>query len=626
MEMSNLDIRGMVVELKKVFVEGRILNVYGLNNRRFWFTVKTKDKKKLDIVLVLDKNEKYIFYDEPTQKPPKPCQAAMSLRKYLKESVVRDVSQHGLDRIIVFTLESKGQTVKLVAELFGKGNLLLLDKEHIILFSLKKLKTREGVTCKHSKYVYPPPKTLLKWRDPIKNEKLISYLLRCLNIGPKEAEEICFRSKLNPTERVNGLNKELDKLKMEAQKFAEKYSCSSYQGYLYLNEAIGTVFFSPIELSNLKNGLEKRFSSFNDAVKEYYRRMKEAEEEKEKIERKERTERILKELLKKKREYEEKACLLRAVGEKIFEKMHQIELEIKDFLEKGRTKELEVVSREKFPVVKVKLDGLTFDYNVRNKASENASQYLEKVKRLEGKVKRIEGHLERFKKEFLLEEKGKEKVKGADEKRKWFEDFIWFKSSDGLLVIGGRTQKQNKHIVSRKMDPWDLYFHVEGLPGSSVIIKKEKDATIGEKTVLEAAAAAAAYSSAWKRKISKVDVFYVKGEQVKKSGPTGQYLPKGAFYIEGGKHYVRNVEVSICIGLVKENGEDKVVGAPLSSLEGRALAYVVLFPGNMEKRFAAKKIQKFFSSFLETNISEIERLIPGDCYLGRFKRVEGRNK
>jgi predicted ribosome quality control (RQC) complex YloA/Tae2 family protein len=93
-------------------------------------------------------------------------------------------------------------------------------------------------------------------------------------------------------------------------------------------------------------------------------------------------------------------------------------------------------------------------------------------------------------------------------------------SSDGLTIYVGRTAQQNEQVTFRLGAPDDLWLHVRGAPGGHVIIKTG-GRDVPERTVEEAAALAAYYSSL--RSSASVDVEIARRRHVRKvrGGPTG---------------------------------------------------------------------------------------------------------
>ncbi|XP_018579710.1 nuclear export mediator factor NEMF homolog [Anoplophora glabripennis] len=119
----------------------------------------------------------------------------------------------------------------------------------------------------------------------------------------------------------------------------------------------------------------------------------------------------------------------------------------------------------------------------------------------------------------------------------WFEKFFWFISSENYLVIGGRDQQQNELIVKRYMKPTDVYVHADIHGASSVIIKNPSGQAVPPKTLNEAGTMAICYSVAWDAKVV-TNAYWVWGDQVSKTAPTGEYLTTGSFMIRGKKNFL----------------------------------------------------------------------------------------
>ena len=77
--------------------------------------------------------------------------------------------------------------------------------------------------------------------------------------------------------------------------------------------------------------------------------------------------------------------------------------------------------------------------------------------------------------DFMIKEYNKfnkcNKIVNNNRKVLWFEKFNWFISSDGYLVISGKTAHMNETIIKKHMEEYDIYVHSD-IPGSgSCIIK-----------------------------------------------------------------------------------------------------------------------------------------------------------
>ena len=73
-------------------------------------------------------------------------------------------------------------------------------------------------------------------------------------------------------------------------------------------------------------------------------------------------------------------------------------------------------------------------------------------------------------------------------------DFFRYLIDDGWEVLAGKSSRDNDLLSLKEAHPEDWWFHVHGMPGSHVILKR-KDSLEPGKKILESAAAIAAYHS-----------------------------------------------------------------------------------------------------------------------------------
>ncbi|HLQ66840.1 MAG TPA: NFACT RNA binding domain-containing protein [Candidatus Limnocylindrales bacterium] len=90
-----------------------------------------------------------------------------------------------------------------------------------------------------------------------------------------------------------------------------------------------------------------------------------------------------------------------------------------------------------------------------------------------------------------------------------------FATSDGWEVWVGRNNTQNDQITHRLSNPHDYWFHVVGVPGSHVILRRPSRNAIPKRRTLEEAASIAAYFSK-ARKLTRVPVIYTERKFVSK--------------------------------------------------------------------------------------------------------------
>jgi predicted ribosome quality control (RQC) complex YloA/Tae2 family protein len=142
-------------------------------------------------------------------------------------------------------------------------------------------------------------------------------------------------------------------------------------------------------------------------------------------------------------------------------------------------------------------------------------------------------------------------------KQQWFEKFIYFISSDGYLVLGGKDAQQNEIIYRRYFRKGDVYVHAD-LKGAMPMIIKNKpttpDAPIPPSTLSQAGNLSVCSSDAWDSK-AVMSAWWVLADQVSKTGQTGEFLPPGIFNIKGKKEYLPPAQLIVGLAVMFEISE-----------------------------------------------------------------------
>ncbi|MEF8856426.1 MAG: ribosome rescue protein RqcH, partial [Haloplanus sp.] len=181
----------------------------------------------------------------------------------------------------------------------------------------------------------------------------------------------------------------------------------------------------------------------------------------------------------------------------------------------------------------------------------------------------------------------------------WYEDFRWFHTSDGFLVVGGRNADENEALVKKYMEGNDRFFHAQAHGGPVTILKatgpseKAREVDFPDASLREAAQFAVSYSSVWKDGRFAGDAYMVEPEQVSKTPESGEYIEKGGFVIRGDRTYFRDVSASVAVGIQCEP-ETRVIGGPPSAVEPQAAASLRLEPGKYAQNDAAKLCYRRF--------------------------------
>ncbi|KAK3077525.1 hypothetical protein LTS18_010008, partial [Coniosporium uncinatum] len=143
-------------------------------------------------------------------------------------------------------------------------------------------------------------------------------------------------------------------------------------------------------------------------------------------------------------------------------------------------------------------------------------------------------------------------------KQFWFEKFLYFISSDGYLVLGGKDAQQNELLYRRYLRKGDIYVHADLNGAASVIIKNNPatpDAPIPPSTLSQAGNYSVSTSNAWDSK-AVMSAWWVNSDQVSKTAPTGEYLSTGGFMIRGKKNFLPPAQLLLGFAIMYQISEE----------------------------------------------------------------------
>ena len=102
-----------------------------------------------------------------------------------------------------------------------------------------------------------------------------------------------------------------------------------------------------------------------------------------------------------------------------------------------------------------------------------------------------------------------------------------------------------------------------------------------------------------------LNAYWVEPDQVKKAAPSGQFLPKGAFVIDGQRNFVNISTLRLAVGLIKQDLDYLITCGPPIPIKKNSVCYVIIEPSGTEMVDVAKKIKKEFSKIKENIVKEI---------------------
>jgi len=260
---------------------------------------------------------------------------------------------------------------------------------------------------------------------------------------------------------------------------------------------------------------------------------------------------------------------------------------------------------------------MDIEIELEKSLEQNASAYFEKNKQAKRKLQGLRKALPKMEKKISgMKKKPTAKKLAKKKKRQWFQEFHWFKTSQGLLVIGGKDARSNESVVKKHLDKDDLFLHADIQGGAACIIKAENQ-NISKQSLQEAAQFAAARSKAWQQQLSGVDVYAVSKEQVSKSTPSGEALATGGFMIYGKRQWFRKTALRFAVGLIKIGDSFTVMGGPPSAVKKHCTPAFEISQGKQKKSDAAKeilkKVEQKTGEQKPVSLDEIMAVLPGEA-------------
>ena len=197
-------------------------------------------------------------------------------------------------------------------------------------------------------------------------------------------------------------------------------------------------------------------------------------------------------------------------------------------------------------------------------------------------------------------------------KKAWYERYRWFYTTDGLLAVGGRDSSSNSSLVRRRLEDGDIVFHAD-ISGSPFFLLK-RGGNAPPASLNEVAHATVCFSRAWREGMHGTSAYWVNPDQLKKAAPSGQFLSKGSFSVEGKRNYLRAPTLRLAVGATEIGGAYVVSCGPPTAIRGSTACYSVIEPGGSAQSDAAKRIKselaRLNAALGGVDLDEIVRALP----------------
>jgi predicted ribosome quality control (RQC) complex YloA/Tae2 family protein len=632
--LAALDIYTVTAELQD-HIGAYIEKIYQLTPDTLLLKIKTPKTTGTDQLLI--RNESLIcLTDRKLETPETPSVFAMTLRKYLQGGRITQITQHQFDRILTLTI-SKGDTpYHLILELYTHGNIILTGPDDIIIRPLHQQTWAKRILRSNQPYLPPPPQTnplTLTAEDftrllTTSTKDLVRTLAITINLSGLYAEELCHRTGIDKNTKPTSLTPEtITTLFNSLQDLLTPFKTKTFHPVKITRDTT-TIDILPIPFQTYTNDKQEPIPSFTTGLDAFIDRPPETPPETQAHNDKhQRLQRQLQQQEQQTHDLETKITTKKLEGDLIYlhyEPLDHLLTQITNTLKlKDKTEAYQKIHTN--PLVNTfnpEQDDLTVTLNdttgtphtipldFRKNVSDNAQNAYQESKKLQEKLKGNQDALTQTKKDLnnlTIEPETTKKTKPTQHKH-WFQQYRWFITTDGNIVVAGRDARTNEQVVKKYLTEGDRYIHADIHGAPSVILKHTDihghDIPITEQSLQQACIFAASYSRAWSQ-YAQAQSYWVTPEQVSKTPESGEYVPKGAFIIRGKRNY-HQCTLQLAIGLATIDNEPVLMGGPIDAIQKYVKNSIIITPGTTKKPQLAKKIAAIF----HVPVDDADRVLP----------------
>lgn len=559
MSFDGIVTRSVVDELRSSLLGGRIDKIYQQENDEILISIYNKGKIYKLLISASSNNPRIYLTNFSKKNPDTPPVFCMLLRKHLSGSIILNIEQYGLDRIVLIDTSSIDELglpteKRLVIEIMGKhSNIILLNKDkNMILDSIKRVgedMSRIRQILPGLSYEYPPSQgkknplytskdefidLLNKDKENIKLYKFFYY--NYTGLSPLLSKEICFRANLDIDRPIGSIGLlEKERLYHIFDEIMNDVRRDNYNPLYIDNDNEERIAFYSLELFQFGTKNKHFLASISHVLDNTYMRLDIQDRLKQKSHSMRKTIQVRLDRSKKKLAKQKEELLESEDREKYKIYADIISANI-HLIPKG----VKQVKLNNFYDENLALIDIPMDYKISPIL--NAQKYYKKYSKLKNAEKLLLDQIPETKDEIMYLEnvlisiENSSEVENLDEiknelikegylkdktrnkkKRKNDEERLsspdQYLSSDDFIIYVGKNNRQNERLTLKTAHRDDIWLHVQNMPGSHVIIKKDNK-NIPDTTLNEAAILAAYYSKAKNGKNIFVD--YTERKNVRK--------------------------------------------------------------------------------------------------------------
>ncbi|SFR58597.1 ribosome rescue protein RqcH [Halogeometricum limi] len=283
-ELTSVDLSALVTELNR-YEGAKVDKAYLYGDDLLRLKMRDFDRGRIELFLeVGDVKRAHTAKPEHVPDAPgRPPNFAMMLRNRLNGADFAGVEQYEFDRILTFDFERGDENTSIVVELFGQGNIAVLDETGEVVRSLETVRLKSRTVAPGAQYEFPAsrlhPFTVsyegFKRRMDDSDTDVVRTLATQVNLGGLYAEEFCTRAGVEKTMDIEDAGDDEYRAVYDAiQTFHERLKSGDFDPRVYEEDgAVVDATPFPLEEHEADGLNSESHDTFNDALDEYFYRL-----------------------------------------------------------------------------------------------------------------------------------------------------------------------------------------------------------------------------------------------------------------------------------------------------------------------------------------------------------------
>ena len=278
--LTSVDLAALVTELNR-YAGAKVDKAYLYDDDLVRLKARDFDRGRVELLLEV-RDPKRVHVADPERVPDapgRPPNFAMMLRNRLSGADFEGVEQFEFDRILTFRFEREDANTLIVVELFGDGNVAVLNEDREVISSLDTVRLKSRTVAPGAQYGYPESRF-----DPLvadyeafaaamedSDTDVVRTLATQLNFGGLWGEELCTRAGVEKTLAISEAGEEEYRaLFRVVEDLRRRLKEGDLDPRVYRDGEGRVVDVSPVSLEERTSLESEGFDSFNGALDAYF--------------------------------------------------------------------------------------------------------------------------------------------------------------------------------------------------------------------------------------------------------------------------------------------------------------------------------------------------------------------